>query len=526
MDMPSTPPVDPGSGASDALRAAEVRLQAVVDNAPIGIWIWEDWKVTYYSRWWARILGTEAPPGPEVPHWAELLIPEHRERAISDFRAAVREGRPYEGDGQVACADGTRRSIWLRAIPVHDLRTGQLFYQGFAVDITERLELEERLRQAQKMEAVAELAGRVATDFGTLLTAISSQIQLMQMDTGPEHPLQRHLDEITRAADHAGTLIRQLMAVSRQQGLERTPLDLNRVITDLRRMVQRVLEPSVRLVDDLAPDLYRVYADPGQVEQVLLNLWLNARDAMPSGGELTVRTRNVELTEEHRRTHPEVKPGHHVELTVADTGRGMDTAARDRLFEPFFSTASGGRGGLGLAMAYGIVRQHEGCVEVDSSPGTGTTVRVWLPAIAEQVAVAVAPESEPVRGGREMVLVGEDDPLTLGFTESTLVGMGYRVLTATHSEEVIKAFQQHRDEIDLVVLDVVMPTRGGREVAREIKAARPDLRILFVSGYLLPPGPGGEGWPEAEDFLPKPFSPTSLGRKVREVLDRRSPRSG
>jgi len=285
-------------------------------------------------------------------------------------------------------------------------------------------------------------------------------------------------------------------------------------------MVKRVLEPGTRLVTRLSSDLHRVYADPGQMEQVLLNLWLSAHDAMPGGGELTTSTRNLELNEDSCRAHPEVQPGAYVELSVTDSGRGIDPSARDHLFEPFFSAGRGERGSLGLAMAYGIVRQHEGCVEVDSAPGAGTTVRLLLPAIVERMAVAVAPDSEPVRGGHETILVGEDDPLTLGFIESTLQGMGYRVLTGGHSDEVMRRFRQRQEGIDLVVLDVVMPSRGGREVAREMKAARPDLKILFVSGYLLPPGPGLEGWPESADFLPKPFSPTSLGRKVREVLDR------
>ena len=508
------------AAAADALRVAEVRLQAVLDNAPMGIWTWEDWRVTYFSRSWARILGTEGPPGPEVTHWADLLVPEDRERAVSGFRAAVRAGRPYEGDGRIARPDGSVRQVWVRATPVHHLSSGQLFYQGFTVDVTERRALEDRLRQAQRMEAVAELAGRIAGAFGELLGAASSEIQIMQMDTPPDAPVQRHLDEITRVADHAGTLIRQLRAVSRRQGLERTPLDLNHVVGDLRRLMQRVLEPDVRLTADLAPDLRRVYADPGQVEQVLLNLWLNARDSMPGGGQLTVRTCNVELGEDSVRSNPEMRPGSYVELAVSDTGPGLDAQARERLFEPFFSAAGGERGGLGLAMVHGIVSQHEGCIEVESEPGSGTTVRVYLPAISEQVAVPGAAEPEAVHGGTETVLVGEDDPLTLGFTESTLQGMGYRVLTAGDSDEALRVFARHRDEIALAVLDVVMPSHGGREVAREIRGDRPDLKILYVSGYLVPPGPGPEGWSENEDFLPKPFSPSALGRKVRELLDR------
>ncbi|MBI5837579.1 MAG: response regulator [Candidatus Eisenbacteria bacterium] len=514
-DAAPAPEVD----APEALRVAEVRLQAVLDNAPIGIWTWEDWKVTYFSRSWAGMLGREQPPGAEISHWAELLVPEDRERVVGEFRAAVRAGNSYEGEARLARADGTRRHVWTRALPVHDLHTGQLFYQGFTVDITERRELEERLRQAQRMEAVAELAGRVAHDFGTLLGAISSQIQIMQMGTGPEDPLQRQLDEITRAADHAGTLIRQLMAVSRRQGLERTPLDLNRVIGDLRRLVQRVLEPSSRFVADLAPELRRVYADPGQVEQVLLSLWLNARDAMPGGGDLTVRTRNVELGADFCRTRPSMNPGSYVELTVRDTGSGMDAETRARLFEPYYSTGSE-RGGLGLAMAYGFVRQHEGWIDVESTPGAGTTVRVYLAAIVEHMAVSSATPAAPVRGGDETILVGEDDPLTLGFTESALQGMGYRVLSGADSEEVLQLFRAHAGEIDLVVLDVVMPSRGGREVAREIRLLEPQARILFVSGYLVAPEQGAEGWPRGAGFLAKPFSPTALGRKVREELDR------
>lgn len=527
-DRPTPIPGRFGGGAlgtEAALRAAEVRLQAVLDNAPIAIWTWEDWRVTYFSRFWSRITGREPGLLPERAHWADALSTEDRENAKQEFHAAVRAGRPYEGEGDVERPDGTLLRVWTRAIPVHDLKSGQLFYQGFTVDISAREQLQEKVRQAQKMEAMGQFAGGIAHDFSNLLTAMSGYIQLMHEETGPEHPLRAHLDQITRAADQAGTMVRQLMTVSQRQMLERAPLDLNRLIRDMRGLIQRVMDQDTRFVEDLLPELWPVFADTGLLEQVLLQLWLNARDAMPAGGELAVRTRNVQLDQEACRAHPQLKPAPHVELSISDTGTGMGAESRERLFEPFFSTRREGQAGLGLAMVYGVVRQHGGAIEVGSTPGTGTTIRIFLPAIAEPSApIAARAPAEFVAGGRERILVGEDDPLTRSFTRSALETLGYHVMTAESSEEVLGLFSERGNEVDLAILDVVMPGQGGRELALELKRRRPGLPVLLVSGYHAASGSDDHPWPEAEDFLPKPFSPTSLGKKVREVLDR--PRRG
>ncbi len=523
-DRPAPSAAHPGSGLSApeaALRAAEVRLQAVLENAPIAIWTWEDWRITYFSRFWARITGREPGQLSERAHWADALAPEDRERARQEFHAAVRAGRAYEGEGDVERPDGTLVRTWTRAIPVHDLKSGQLFYQGFTVDISAREQLQERLRQAQKMEAVGQFAGGVAHDFNNLLTAIRGYIQLMHEETGPDHPLRAHMDLINRAADQAGTLMRQLMAVSQRQMLERAPLDLNRLIREMRGLIQRVMDEKTRFTEDLSPNLWPVFADTGMLEQLMLQLWLNARDAMPAGGELGVRTRNVELDQDFCRAHPHLNPAPHVELSISDTGSGMGAESRERLFEPFFSTRHEGQAGLGLAMVYGVVRQHGGAIEVASTPGTGTTIRVFLPAIEGSSApVATRAPSEVIAGGRERILVGEDDPLTRSFTRSALEMLGYQVMTAESSEEALRLFSERGAEVDLAILDVVMPGMGGRELALELKRRRPGLRVLLVSGYHAASGPREHPWPEAEDFLPKPFSPSSLGKKVREVLDR------
>jgi PAS domain S-box-containing protein len=384
-------------------------------------------------------------------------------------------------------------------------------------DVTERRQLEEQVRQAQKMEAVGRLAGGVAHDFNNVLNVILgyAELTLRTMDEGDRR--RRNLLEIRKAGDHAAALTRQLLAFGRGQVLQPRVLDLNAVVGDLDPMVRRMIGEDVDLVTALAPGLGRVKADPGQIGQVVLNLAVNARDAMPAGGTLTIETADAELD---GRAQPGLPAGRYVMLAVTDTGCGMPTSVQEHIFEPFFSTKERDKGtGLGLATVYGIVKQSGGGIAVTSEVAAGTTFRVYLPRVeapAEAVPAAVAAESP---GGSEAILLVEDDPAVRELTREVLEESGYRVLSAASGPEAIALVEKDPSRIDLLLTDLVMPRMNGRELARRLHELRPGLATLFMSGYapgaivhqgVLDPGVA---------FIGKPLRPADLTRKVREVLD-------
>jgi signal transduction histidine kinase/ActR/RegA family two-component response regulator len=384
---------------------------------------------------------------------------------------------------------------------------------------------EEQLRQAQKMEAIGQLAGGVAHDFNNLLTIISgySDILLNGM-LRPDDPACEPVKEILKAADRASALTRQLLTFSRRQVVAPQVLALNQVIQDLDKMLRRLIGEDIALTSVLAPNLGQVKADPGQIEQVLLNLVVNARDAMPRGGRLTIETANVVLDEVYARTHPEIAPGSFVMLAVTDTGCGMDAATQARIFEPFFTTKGVGKGtGLGLSTVYGIVKQSAGSIYVYSELGRGTSFKVYLPQTLESI--AAAPQAgrnvvaSPSRGGSETLLLVEDDEGVRALTRTVLKNGSYDVIEAVDPDEALRLVEKHAAPIHLLVTDVVMPGMSGRELAERLTAQRPDLKVLYVSGY-TDDSVVRHGLLEAEvAFLQKPFTPDALARKVREVLD-------
>jgi PAS domain S-box-containing protein len=387
-------------------------------------------------------------------------------------------------------------------------------------DVTDRKRLEAQLLQAQKMEAIGRLAGGVAHDFNNMLTAILGFSELLLRTQPRDDPGREYVEEIYRAGERAATLTRQLLAFSRKQVLLPRVLDLNAVVLNMDRMLRRVLGEDITLETDLDPELRPIKADPGQVEQVLLNLAVNARDAMPQGGRIRIVTANAELSEAEARAHPEVQPGPYVLLAVTDTGCGMDEATQARIFEPFFTTKEPGKGtGLGLAMVYGIVKQSGGHISVRSAPGEGSTFEVYLPCVAAASPPADAPPAGPPPRGTETVLLVEDEEAVRTLACQTLEQNGYTVLVAPDGTRAVQLAQQYAGPIHLLVTDVVMPSLGGRELANHLTATRSGLRVLYISGYaddaifrhgLLSPGVA---------FLQKPFSPDALALKVREVLD-------
>ena len=390
-----------------------------------------------------------------------------------------------------------------------------------ANDVTERRRLEEQFRQTQRMEAVGQLAAGVAHDFNNLLTVITGYCELLFHALADRTPELRRVQEIHRAAARAASLTRQLLTFSRKQALDPRVLDLGEVVQGMVPMLSRLLGEHVRLNTTRALLLGRVKADPGQIEQVVMNLAINARDAMPDGGTLTIALGDVELDAAPRGVDVALRSGPHVMLAVSDTGCGMDAATRVRIFEPFFTTKEVGKGtGLGLATVYGIVQQSDGAIQVESEPGRGATFRIYLPRVEAVAAVGeVAAASARAALGRETVLVVEDEQAVRELEAEVLAGHGYRVLVAGDAQEALALEERCQEPIALLVTDVVMPGRSGRELAREFVRRRSGTRVLYVSGYANDAFVGGGlleagGW-----FLQKPFSPEALAHKVRDVLD-------
>jgi PAS domain S-box-containing protein len=415
----------------------------------------------------------------------------------------------------------TGQYVWLAdsAAPVRDAG-GRLIGAVLTFrDITERKRLEEQLQQSQKMEAIGRLAGGIAHDFNNLLTAINGYADILVAGMAPDEPRRSDVEEIRKAGDRAAALTRQLLAFSRRQVLQPVVIDPSDVVAGIAPMLRRLVGEQIELRTPAAPDLGRVRADPSQIEQVLLNLVVNARDAMPAGGTLTIETANTELDDEYARNHPPVAPGPYVLLAVSDTGTGMDAVTMAHLFEPFFTTKPAGEGtGLGLATVYGIVAQSGGHVTAYSEPGHGSTFKVFLPRVAETVEPRSEAVAEPAASGAETVLVVEDEDAVRSFVERVLGGLGYTVTTARSGAEALALAAHHRGPIDLLVTDVMLPGMNGRELSERLTALRPSLRTLFISGYTEDSiVHRGELGPDVA-FLSKPFTPDALGRAVREVF--------
>jgi two-component system cell cycle sensor histidine kinase/response regulator CckA len=392
------------------------------------------------------------------------------------------------------------------------------------LDTTERRQLEDQLLHAQKMEAVGRLAGGVAHDFNNILTAIKSYSELLLEDMAAGNGRVEDVDEIRQAADRAATLTRQLLAFSRQQMLRPRVLDLNTTVRDLKNMLDRILGAHIELSTRLAPDLGMLTADPGQIEQILMNLVVNAHAAMPNGGRLDIETANVELDGEYSRTHASTPPGPYVMLAVSDTGHGMTRETQARIFEPFFTTKDKAQGtGLGLSTVYGIVKQSGGSIWVYSEIDRGTTFKIYLPRVSAAVERPPDAVNTNGRGGNETILLVEDEEAVRTVAGRILRRAGYTVLEAKNGIEALRECEERGTEVDLIVTDIVMPEMGGFELAKRIRRARPGARILFTSGYTEDAVLRRSFVDPGEAFLEKPFTPARLAQRAREVLDGPAP---
>jgi two-component system cell cycle sensor histidine kinase/response regulator CckA len=504
-----------------ALRRGERLLRHVLDTAPNMIFVRDrEGRFALANRALADYYGTT----PERmlgrhdtdfnPHTAEV------EAFLSDDREVL-DGRRTTSREVRVTDPRTGEPRWLQVIKSPLVLPGEAepLVLGIVTDATERRSLEEQFHQAQKMEAVGRLAGGVAHDFNNILTAILGCADLLLDELPDGAPQREDAEQIREAGLRAAALTRQLLAFGRRESVEPVPLNVNAVVANVEKMLRRVIGEDIELVAKLDPAAGTVVADAGQLEQVIMNLVVNARDAMPDGGRLTIETANVELDADYAARHLAVTPGPHVMLAVTDTGVGIDDATLRRIFEPFFTTKPNGRGtGLGLATVYGIVKQNRGSIVVDSEPGRGSTFRVYLPRVAPPASAQPVRAEAPARGGHETVLVAEDDDDVRRLARRVLEGQGYAVLEAPDAATALRLAAGHAGPIDLLLTDVVMPEMPGTELARRLGDARPGTRVLYVSGY-TDHSVGNGALPTGTSFLQKPFSATTLVRRVRHVLD-------
>ena len=505
-----------------AARAAERRYEALFHGAPVGlVRSLPDGRMLAANAAAARIWGYPDIGALLRVNSRELYAdPADRARLLATIEAS--EGvEDFELQGRRG--DGTL--IWVNlGVRAEKDPAGQvLHYEWSVADITERKRLESELRQAQKLEAIGQLAGGVAHDFNNLLTVITGRSHLALGQLPADHIIRRHIELIQTTAERAAALTRQLLAFSRKQVLEPKVLDVNAVVMGVAPMLRRLIGEDLELVTVPAPDLGRVKADPSQLEQVIVNLAVNARDAMPQGGTLTIETGNVELDEAYTRRHPGANAGRFVMLAVSDTGHGMDAAVKARIFEPFFTTKDPGKGtGLGLATVFGIVKQSGGSIGVYSEPGQGTTFKVYLPRVDEAVDRTATAAAPTLGRGSETILLVEDDDEVRALTRETLDGHGYAVIPAGDPVEALRLAGSHSGPIHLLVTDVVLPQLSGRGLAERLAPEHRDLRVLYMSGYTDDAIVRHGMLEEGTAFLQKPFTPHTLLRKVREVLDRRT----
>ncbi len=505
---------------AEALSQSQAAIQSLVDSAPFGIirGLIEEDRFESLNPAMLKILG-----GYSIAEAMRLKVstqvyanPRDRGRLLEIL------GRNTTIQGfeiNLLRRDGSKVPVRISGSVARDAHTGMQCFAGYIEDMTQQSVLERQVRQVQKLEAVARLAGGVAHDFNNILVVIKLSTELMLAQITPDNPLSKPLLQVSNAADRAAALTRQMLALGRQQIMQARVINLNSVVTETTHMLRRIIGEDIELVTNLSEQLENSRLDPDQVVQVILNLAVNARDAMPDGGSLHLETSNVELDDAYSKEHPPVQPGRYVMLAVSDTGTGIDKSFLPRIFDPFFTTKEVGKGtGLGLSIVYGIVKQSGGYIWVYSEPGHGTTFKLYFPAI-------VAPLEHPVtRGetfsapGGQTVLVVEDEAMIRCNVRECLQQLGYRVLEAENGEAALLTCDDVGGKIDLVLTDLVMPGMGGHELAGELNQRYPEVRVLFMSGYTEDSAARRDILLQGSAFLQKPFSVADLSNAIHQVL--------
>jgi len=519
--------------AEEALEESKEKYRQIYDEAPIGFHeLNSEGNIVQVNRAELEILGYTAEEMLSQPVW-KFVVEEELTRKILMAKIAGDVSFHETFERTYRRKDGTTLPVLVKDRVIRD-KGGQIIgIRSTFEDITERRKSEEalskseeQLRQWQKVEAIGKLAGGVAHDFNNLLMTIKGYSEILLGKFDPGDPRHEEVEEILMAAERATSLTRQLLAFGRRQVLHPQVLDLNGIVTNMNKMLRRLIGEDIQLLTALDQELWSVKVDPGQIEQVIMNLAVNARDAMPRGGKLTIETKNVVLDENYARQYVSVKPGPYVMMAVSDNGCGMDKETQSHLFEPFFTTKEKGKGtGLGLSTVYGIVKQSGGNIWVYSEPGRGTSFKIYLPKAAESAKEKyrpIEPTRISARQGAETILLVEDEKAVRTMIRKTLQSNGYTVLEAHHGQEALHICDQYSGPIHLLVTDVVMPRMSGKELAEKATPKHPEMKVLYMSGYpdnsivqhgVLEPG---------TEFLQKPFTFKALEGKVREILDKPS----
>lgn len=499
----------------EALKKSEKDYRTLVDTALVGVYRSNlEGRFLYVNEAMARMfecVSTEEMLSEHI--LMRYKNPEDREGLIENLK---KYGRVSNYEVEVPTKTGKFISIIISATLEGDI------ISGMVVDITGQKKLEEQLLHAQKLEAIGQLAGSIAHDFNNILTAVIGYANFLQMKMQENDPLRHNVDQILASSERAANLTQGLLTFSRKQVMNPRPVNLNEIIARTGKLLRRLIGEDIELKIILADEGLTVKADSGQIEQVLMNLATNARDAMPAGGCLIIETGLVELDSEFIRAHGYGEPGMYGLISVTDTGMGMDEKTREKIFEPFFTTKEIGKGtGLGLSIVYGIVKQHKGYINCYSEPGKGTTFRIYLPLIKSEEARGIeSVESAAPMNGTETVLVAEDDKEVRKLTKMVLEEFGYKVIEAVDGEDTINQFMENKDKIHLLCLDLIMPKMNGKEVYERIKRIKPDIRVLFESGYPSDVIHTKDILEGKYDFISKPILPKELLRKIRDVLDK------
>jgi len=506
--------------AEDSLRESKEQYQDLVELSPETIYIQQEGKFVFINGAGVELFGAASQKDLLGKPVLDFLHPDSRKSAADRVRMEQEKGQKIPSIEETYLRlDGTPVEMEISAVPIEHL--GNAALQVFARDVTGRKQLEEQLRQSQKIEAVGRLAGGIAHDFNNLMTVITGYAGLTKKRSGnPEH-VSKGLEEIGKAGQRATRLTKQLIAFSRKQILQPQILDLNRIVSNMDKMLRRLIGEDIELVTILGSNVGKVKADPGQIEQVVVNLALNARDAMAKGGRLHIETAEEILDESAIARHGNLPAGPYLKLMFRDDGIGMDEETISHIFEPYFTTKEVGKGtGLGLATVYGIIRQTGGDIQVESEPGGGSTFTIWLPRVSDAEAVSEGVESyQEIPRGVETILLVEDEEPVRTIVRETLEDAGYTVLDAPNGEEALALLSRFSKPVHLILSDVVMPRMGGKSLAEQAASLYSGIKVLLISGY--PEAVLGQRDDLIEDipFLYKPFTPYDLTKKVREVLD-------